>query len=156
MLAGTGAASTQALPEAQPVGGDQGFAGVGAAVNIGFDQHGTDALALPPILAHPLQDQLVSVAGQVGATQFGPNEKARQTQNQVPVFFEGLGIPANPAITARQIEGRRTKADGSEDSGAGQQEVAQLRAHQGSAAQGMGAADQAVPDQVVGIAIVGE
>ena len=74
-FARSGAATAQALADAQPVGCGQGFAGVSAAIHIGFDQYRPDAVALKPILPHLLQDQPVTATGQIGAMQLGPNEK---------------------------------------------------------------------------------
>ena len=81
--------------------------------------------------------------------QLGPNQKARQTNDSRAVLFHGLGIPANPAIAARQIEGRRTKTKGTHHLRTGQNKVTQLRSHQRSSFERMLTADEPVPNEVL-------
>ena len=67
------------------------------------------------------------------------------------VLLPGLVVPANPAIPAGLIKGRRTKTDGSDNLRTGQKQIAQLGSHQGGALERMLAADEPVPDQVLGV-----
>jgi hypothetical protein len=56
------------------------------------------------------------------------DEKPRQANDQCSVLGHGIGVPPNPTVPARQVEGGRTKADGTQDVlFAGHDQIAQLR-----------------------------
>ena len=79
---------------------------------------------------------------------------ARKTDHFLTVLFHGLSIPTDPGISARQIEGGRTKAKGPHHLRTGQDQITELRSDQGSVFQGMLTADDSIPDEVLWIPVI--
>ena len=82
------------------------------------------------------------------------NQEAGQTGGLTPILRHSLGIPANPTIPARQIEGGWTKTNLAQNiTFTGHDQITQLRPHQRSPLEGVLATDEPVPDQVLGVLV---
>ena len=135
-----------ALAQPAPIGRRQRAAMIVDPIHIRLHQHGSDAIADLPILAHLPQGQAITLGGQIRHAQPAANQKTGQADHLVSILLPGLEAPTHPPVPAFQMISGRAKAQSPHDARGAFDQVAHLGADQRTTSLRMLAHDQPIPN----------
>ncbi len=136
------------LADVDPVGGS--IAGAAEALRLaeGFQQHGTDAIALAPVVGKLAGGESEQVGGEIGHLDPGQDQIPGVIDEAGQVALAGGGVPADEAVAGGGFPGGGAEAEQGQGQAVGRAgKVAQLGAGQGLVAEVVVALDELVPER---------